>query len=672
MDVDKLFNLPKLSSSSLNKRKWSEPTAEALKAAKTSSTSTDASSALRDRDADGQQERLEPAGPSRPRATVADEGDDDNDQDAEFAPGNDANYFAEEDDEGGRFFGGGLSDQQKRILEIMNRGADDDEQRTLKPEVELANTRKQLLRFERAINKNQEMRVRFSDDPTKFIDSEADLDAELKGLVILTTNPGLFYPELVKIGSVTSMCGLLSHENVDISAAAIELIEELTDDDVLDAGEELRDDDDDDDEHEHEARAGAERKGQEGMRVLVDSLVDNQVLDLLVANLARFNDGPTSSDANREEVEGDMQGVYHTLGVLENLVSFRPELSAQLVQKTDYLKWTLDRISRKGPYDQNKGYAGELLAIVMQSNEENREKLGQMDGIDTLLSVLSQYRKRDPADDDETELMENLFDALCSCLSTTANKRRFLEGEGVELMVIIMKEKKLARLRSIKVLDHALQGAAGADNCERFVECLGLKTLFSAFMGKGSKKSSASSPTTEDTEHILSLLSSLFTNLASDSAHRIRLLSKFVEDSYAQTDRLLELRETFLARLEHVEAAIADEKRQLRDDEGVEIGDDEEEVFYLRRLESGLFCLQLVDYAVAWLCMEDDGVQAHIKMMLSRKGAGLQDVVAVLREYHANIGDDPPPKQGQDEPQEGEIRIKDILVALISFLEGCF
>lgn len=46
------------------------------------------------------------------------------------------------------------------------------------------------------------------------------------------------------------------------------------------------------------------------------------------------------------------------------------------------------------------------------------------------------------------------------------------------------REKLLARTRSIKVLDYALQTEDGAANCERFVEMLGLKTFFSAFMGK--------------------------------------------------------------------------------------------------------------------------------------------------------------------------------------------
>ena len=42
----------------------------------------------------------------------------------------------------------------------------------------------------------------------------------------------------------------------------------------------------------------------------------------------------------------------------------------------------------------------------------------------------------------------------------------------------------MARSRAIKVLDSALSGSAGSKNCEVFVEALGLKALFSAFMGK--------------------------------------------------------------------------------------------------------------------------------------------------------------------------------------------
>jgi len=96
--------------------------------------------------------------------------------------------------------------------------------------------------------------------------------------------------------------------------------------------------------------------------------------------------------------------------------------------------------------------------------------------------------------------MENVFDALCSASSEASIKKLFLESEGPDLMVLMMKfvsllsfpscsnisyrEKMQSRSRSIKTLDYAMSGLGGSAICIAFVEVLGLKTLFSAFMGK--------------------------------------------------------------------------------------------------------------------------------------------------------------------------------------------
>jgi beta-catenin-like protein 1 len=50
-----------------------------------------------------------------------------------------------------------------------------------------------------------------------------------------------------------------------------------------------------------------------------------------------------------------------------------------------------------------------------------------------------QYRARDPVDADETEFMENVFDTLCSALSSSKIKNLFLVAEGPDLMVLMMK-----------------------------------------------------------------------------------------------------------------------------------------------------------------------------------------------------------------------------------------
>lgn len=38
---------------------------------------------------------------------------------------------------------------------------------------------------------------------------------------------------------------------------------------------------------------------------------------------------------------------------------------------------------------------------------------------------------------------------------------------------------------------------------------------------------------------------------------------------------------------------------------------DMEDAFYLQRLDGGLFTLQTVDYILAWVVMEDDGVKCY-------------------------------------------------------------
>lgn len=61
--------------------------------------------------------------------------------------------------------------------------------------------------------------------------SEADLHTEIKNLSILSENPEL-YGEFSKMGCVGSQISLLSHENADIAIDAIQIISELTDEDV--------------------------------------------------------------------------------------------------------------------------------------------------------------------------------------------------------------------------------------------------------------------------------------------------------------------------------------------------------------------------------------------------------------------------------------------------------
>lgn len=108
-----------------------------------------------------------------------------------------------------------------------------------------------------------------------------------------------------------------------------------------------------------------------------------------------------------------------------------------------------------------------------------------------------------------------------------------------------------------------------------------------------------------------------------------------------------------------------------------------QDLWYLRRLEGGLFTLQTVDYILAWLAMEDDGVslqycprtpiinlvvpqiRAHLQQMLSRRDKSLKDIVKTLQIYHDNVDEDDSARS------EGDASQKEILQHLIAFLDAC-
>lgn len=208
---------------------------------------------------------------------------------------------------------------------------------------------------------------------------------------MVTTNPALLYPELVKQGTAASLCGLLTHENIDISASAIELFEEMTDDDVLDAGLEFR--------TEEQLQDEGTRKGQIAVDSVLAALLENSLIDLLIQTLPRLE----SSDRKEEEpdsavaqanAESDAAAIFHILSLVENLVSLRAGLAERFIEDKTFRGWLFSRLSHKSKLDQNKGYVAELLAILLQAGtaDESRARcvrLGQLDGIDVLLQALS-------------------------------------------------------------------------------------------------------------------------------------------------------------------------------------------------------------------------------------------------------------------------------------------
>ncbi|KAK4225986.1 Catenin-beta-like protein [Podospora fimiseda] len=524
------------------------------------------------------------------------------------------------DDEEGRFFGGGITAQEKEVLDFMddpninNPALPDDSK------IDQSWLKKTALAFEKKISRNAELRARYESDPAKFIDSEADLDAAIKSLSILSEHPDL-YPLFAKFGCLASLVSLLAHENTDIAIDAIEIIGELTDEDVA--------------------------ASDQDWNSLVDALLEADLLGLLLSNFSRLD----------ETQEADREGVYHSLGIIENLCS-RPETTETIGSDLDLIKWLLARASKpEKPVSQNKQYSAEILAILVSSSTKNRTTLiSSLDAIDSLLQLVASYRKRDPeksSGSDEEEYLQNLFEALTSLVDEPEGKEKFLEAEGVELCLIMLKEggKKFVKPAALKLLDRAAASNPSGSISQKIVDGGGLKPIFTTFMKKTDRFT---------TERMVNLFASLLRYLPADSPERIRTLAKFVEKDYEKIERLIKSRRDYAAMLAAVDAQIEQEKKTstragMDEDDLVEL----EITWLAQRLdEGGLFTLQTIDVVLAWLIAEDDGARKKIESLLKDRDEGFGTIKATIEEQIEAL----------DVETELGRETKEMLDALVQFL----
>lgn len=108
---------------------------------------------------------------------------------------------------------------------------------------------------------------------------------------------------------------------------------------------------------------------------------------------------------------------------------------------------------------------------------------------------------------------------------------------------------------------------------------------------------------------------------------RIRTLAKFVEGDYAKIGRLVQVRGDYATRLGKVEKEIEEQRKGMETDEAEEM----KEEWLSRRLDAGLFGIQMTDLILAWLCAEDGGARTKIAAMLESKKVGMESVRNTLK-----------------------------------------
>nr|KAF6324794.1 hypothetical protein mMyoMyo1_008260 [Myotis myotis] len=278
---------------------------------------------------------------------------------------------------------------------------------------------------------------------------------------------------------------------------------------------------------------------------------------------------------------------------------------------------------------------------TLHESEEGAEVLtgalvaGQV--VALLVQNLERLDEYDPRTAEEQEMLENVFDTLCSCLMLSSNRERFLKGEGLQLMNLMFRAKKTSRSSGLKVLDHAMIGPEGSHSCHKFVDILGLRTIFPLFMKSPKKIKKVGTTEKEHEEHVCAILASFLRNLREQ--RRTRLLNKFTENDLEKVDRLMELHFKSLDAMQVADRKIEGEKHD-RVQRGEILDQDSEDEFYLRRLDAGLFVLQHICYIMAEVCNACvPQIRQRLQQILNVRGSSIQLVRHILKEYAENIGE---------------------------------
>lgn len=198
-------------------------------------------------------------------------------------------------------------------------------------------------------------------------------------------------------------------------------------------------------------------------------------------------------------------------------------------------------------------------------------------------------------------------------------------------MCVTYREKRQSRSGALKVLNHAVSGPDGTSNANKVVEILGLRTLFPLFMKTPKKSKRKGISALEHEEHCVSVIAGIIQHVMGPTRNRVLL--KFEENDFEKVERLGELHFKYLSKVNQVDNDIVEELKK-----GGEAPDEDE--VYLRRLDNGLFTLQLVDYIILETAVSNPRVKDRLAQIIQLRKGSMDTIKDIVREYADNLGNE--------------------------------
>ena len=316
--------------------------------------------------------------------------------------------------------------------------------------------------------------------------------------------------------------------------------------------------------------------------------------------------------------EKEKMGQFSILSILENIFNLSKEGVRIAGLKSELMPWLVRNsiINSQNTFNELRLYASELLAIIL-GEEECQEKFVELGLIEILLQFLGSLNQHTNFFEDEKETIENLFDVLILSLNVGKGQNIFIENEGIELMLKLVKKKDFYSLGGFRVIERSVEG--NSLGSRYFVDNMGLKYLFPIFMRKALKTRDP-----EQSKSITKTCVGMILNLLiyNDEQYRQRVIMKLKEKNYEKLQWSFEIRGEIMKDIQKV----LDNKEKTRVAFDINDEKDLDQVVYVEKVEAGYVSLLQIDYAILFSCSKDAEIKAMVLKICEHFEIDLQNL----------------------------------------------
>eukprot|EP00934_Nitzschia_sp_Nitz4_P001963 Nitzschia sp. Nitz4//scaffold92_size79448//12011//13918//NITZ4_005383-RA/size79448-processed-gene-0.52-mRNA-1//1//CDS//3329560162//1963//frame0 len=516
--------------------------------------------------------------------------------------------------------------------------------------------------LEKLVQKNAMQRAQFADEPQKYMNSELALHDQLRALSAVSANTQL-YPALLEHPTLlTTLHQLLGHENYDVVSVVLSLYVEWLDTSLLQEDPDL-----------------LTTLGTLASRIL-------EAWETIATHVERyFQENKNASSLAEMTQDPSLRGLENSYALMEalleldtlmptGLVGGDDSAAVYMVRDTKILSWMISTVeesmdsklaaSSESPHVR----CMELLAFLAQREDvyqafpdwsklpsipssatsEEDSSSTALDGLETLLQVVGGFRKKQPADEDQVEYLENTCTTLSSCITFSVdNLAAFLKCQGIELVLRCLKERVHSGAATLQLLDFAGDTPTHKQACEHLVQIGGLKFLFPLWLAqripepRSAPSAKAKKQWLERIQtQIIRIFYALSRHLDSKSPDdaQARFLTKFIQDD-AKSDQLVRL---LLIFDDKVRKAEYNYYYQSEEDETSELGALD------AKLRGGGALFHRVGALTAFCAVHSKRCHARIVEQLEAKESGISLIKAAVEEFQSLLGEGAQRAQLQD------------------------